>query len=383
MIPRPLQSYSAKSCFGSNVEPDDAGNYILNKKKKLLNCKASKCSNKNIIYTFNNYDLNSSLYTKLDLSYVCTVEDLSNNICATKIDFGASFINTYFIDPNGSLFGNSPCGINNFLQYRIYNPPSKYSGIGFDLSFQGQYYVFIFKNDGNISFYGENLTINYIIVGGGGGGGAGVIGGGGAGGGGGGGNVEYSTIMDLDAPLFSVKVGNGGNPGLTGGTPTSGQSGQSSSIIGSINVTTLGGFGGINGSSIGGNGGNSGSGGLGGLGGTVGGNGTNGGGGAGGGYFYGGGNGSNNSLSNPSFMNTINQYGAGGGGGNGDGGGGPGSGGNNAGGGGPNSGSPNGVTAIANYGGGGGGGASGNGIVGTSGNGGYGGSGIVIFYVVL
>ena len=28
----------------------------------------------------------------------------------------------YVIDPNGSLFGKSECGLNNYLNYREYNP---------------------------------------------------------------------------------------------------------------------------------------------------------------------------------------------------------------------------------------------------------------------
>jgi hypothetical protein len=29
----------------------------------------------------------------------------------------------YTIDPCGNLFGNTPCGLNNYMQYLVYNPP--------------------------------------------------------------------------------------------------------------------------------------------------------------------------------------------------------------------------------------------------------------------
>ena len=34
-----------------------------------------------------------------------------------------NFYNRYIIDPSGQLFGNTQCGVNNFLNYLVYNPP--------------------------------------------------------------------------------------------------------------------------------------------------------------------------------------------------------------------------------------------------------------------
>ena len=34
-----------------------------------------------------------------------------------------NFYARYIIDPSGQLFGNTSCGVNNFLNYLVYNPP--------------------------------------------------------------------------------------------------------------------------------------------------------------------------------------------------------------------------------------------------------------------
>ena len=76
--------------------------------------------------SFNKNNLNINLITKLDLTNVCVIEDASGNVCA---NYGIiyveipNFYNRYIIDPSGQLFGNTSCGVNNFLNYLVYNPP--------------------------------------------------------------------------------------------------------------------------------------------------------------------------------------------------------------------------------------------------------------------
>jgi hypothetical protein len=144
-----FKNYSAKSTFGVIKETQEAGDYILNKKNKLLNCNLSKktcnkllnCNPKPIYNVYNtavnlpskemtdnkkyyNYNLNMNLITKLDLKNISVIEDVSGNICPTTIVYNniPNFYNYYEIDPKGQLFGNTECGVNNFLSYLVYNP---------------------------------------------------------------------------------------------------------------------------------------------------------------------------------------------------------------------------------------------------------------------
>ena len=89
-----FKNSSAKPAFGSNKESMEAGDYILNKKKKILTCNSAKCIP---ITNFNNYNLNINLVTKLDLANVSVIEDASGNICPTSIIYSEipNFYNFY------------------------------------------------------------------------------------------------------------------------------------------------------------------------------------------------------------------------------------------------------------------------------------------------
>ena len=118
----------AKPAFGSNKESIEAGDYILNKKKKVINCNSSNLNcNNNLNNNFNNYNLNINLATKLDLTNINVIEDASGNICPTTIIYDQipNFYNRYIIDPKGQLFGNTQCGVNNFLSYLVPNTELK------------------------------------------------------------------------------------------------------------------------------------------------------------------------------------------------------------------------------------------------------------------
>ena len=142
-----FKNFSGKSAFGSNKASIDAGDYILKKKARATFCTSSTCPPRynlntqgelNLLRTakyiddidnhlpFNKSNLNINLVTKLDLTDVCVIQDASGNVCANNgIIYSEipNFYNRYVIDPNGSLFGNSQCDINNFLNYLVYYPP--------------------------------------------------------------------------------------------------------------------------------------------------------------------------------------------------------------------------------------------------------------------
>ena len=141
---RPFSNYSAKPTFAKVNEPLDAGEYITSKKTKYSFCNPNICHpNKNIYsqsmllvlrkannLAFNpcgNFDktqLYSNLYTKLDLSDLSgntpVISDLSGNF-PVDIKTDVTPYLTYNIDPSGNLFGNTPCGIDNYLNYLTYD----------------------------------------------------------------------------------------------------------------------------------------------------------------------------------------------------------------------------------------------------------------------
>lgn len=141
-----FKNYPAKAAFGSNKGTNEAGDYIFKKKARATYCTSSRCppiynlnsqGELNLLRTakyidrsnnqlpFNKNNLNINLVTKLDLTNVCVIEDASGNVCPTTIVYTdiPNFYNRYIIDPNGQLFGNTQCGVNNFLNYLVYNPP--------------------------------------------------------------------------------------------------------------------------------------------------------------------------------------------------------------------------------------------------------------------
>jgi hypothetical protein len=78
----------------------------------------TKCCNYNddIDYT----KLNINLITKEDLAGVTVIETFPGGVSPTTIDpnLNTPFYENYTIDPKGELFGNTCCGINNYLLYR-------------------------------------------------------------------------------------------------------------------------------------------------------------------------------------------------------------------------------------------------------------------------
>ena len=126
--------------FATLVENKSAGDYIIKKKAGVTMCDISKCYVNNKFSSesirqgvkrakyevfpsrFNRTQLYVNLQTKIDLSDVSVVEDLSGNVVPSVVDSTTEHpYLRYNIDPSGSLFGNTVCGNNNYVNYLVYN----------------------------------------------------------------------------------------------------------------------------------------------------------------------------------------------------------------------------------------------------------------------
>ncbi len=76
---------------------------------------------------FDKTELYVNLVTELDLSgdgVVSAAQVLQNQetgACPTEIVAGSVPYTTYYVDPLGELFGNTPCGLQNYVQFMRYN----------------------------------------------------------------------------------------------------------------------------------------------------------------------------------------------------------------------------------------------------------------------
>jgi hypothetical protein len=116
-----IHSLQAKKAFRSFREPLDASDYIIKRKGKAQNLNYGCCGN-----MINPYDLYVNLISKLDLKGVTVIQ--SNNLASlgespTEIDPNVVPFLDYIVDPSGALFGNTPCGINNFVELMVYDAP--------------------------------------------------------------------------------------------------------------------------------------------------------------------------------------------------------------------------------------------------------------------
>ena len=139
MATRPFAKTAPTRTFGQFKEPDNAGSYILKKKAKTTFCGANNCTPSITVNTqgnrlllresnalkyyncagsFNKANLNINLITKLNLQDVTVIKEQDNTTFY-------NFLN-YYIDPSGTLFGNNPCRINNYVSYMVYNPPNAF-----------------------------------------------------------------------------------------------------------------------------------------------------------------------------------------------------------------------------------------------------------------
>ena len=144
---------SAKPTFGTLRSNTFQSDYITNKKSRLAYCNTSnKCNNssgsynqinllnngrrlsyiylsKNGLIPFNKTNVIAGLYSKMNLKNVCTLINgfPCNNIntsceaCSDPVSIDmlstVPFNWTNTIDPVGALFGDTPCGIENYVNY--------------------------------------------------------------------------------------------------------------------------------------------------------------------------------------------------------------------------------------------------------------------------
>jgi hypothetical protein len=151
MPSRPFKPYMGKNTFGVLKEPQDAGQYILNKTASTSFCTPNVCvpsrtlasqssrlilRRANKIYfracqdPYNTANLNINLVTVLDLSGVPVIIDVSGNYPTTLDVLSIPYLD-YTIDPSGNLFGNTICGEDNFQNYLQFNPPYTTANPGF------------------------------------------------------------------------------------------------------------------------------------------------------------------------------------------------------------------------------------------------------------
>jgi hypothetical protein len=125
----------------------------VNQHKEGFRLNAAKRCN---ILPFNKSDLIVNLYSKMNLKYACTMingypcinpelSDVScsligsnipkccSNACSSVKTITPGSSNPFnwnnTIDPLGNLFGNSQCGIQNYTQYMVFNPPNNINNL--------------------------------------------------------------------------------------------------------------------------------------------------------------------------------------------------------------------------------------------------------------
>ena len=126
-----FKTIPAKSTFGTLQKELYQSDYINRKKNKC-----------NTILPVNKSNLIVGQYTKLNLYDVCTVSNgpppsihcefnncnpcqNSGNIVIIDPNSTNPFYYDYTIDPLGELFGKTSCGILNYTNYMVFNPPKR------------------------------------------------------------------------------------------------------------------------------------------------------------------------------------------------------------------------------------------------------------------
>lgn len=126
-----------KHTFGVFKEPQTASDYITKKKSEVIFCNVNPCVPNIIVNTqgdltllrktlistdvIDTTNLDVNLITKMDLTDVTSCDPSYNSL---NVDANGEIYYTYTIDPSGELFGNTICGLNNYVKYMVYNPPT-------------------------------------------------------------------------------------------------------------------------------------------------------------------------------------------------------------------------------------------------------------------
>ena len=134
----------AKPTFEKLHRVTTSGDYLKDKKSRIAYCNSQSCGkmsragsyaeknlfnngkyldelDKNVFNPNHKYDLAYNLYSSLDLSGTYVVTDISNNE-PTCIDISLiPFYESYNIDTDNSLFGDSNCNTLNYASYMTSN----------------------------------------------------------------------------------------------------------------------------------------------------------------------------------------------------------------------------------------------------------------------
>jgi hypothetical protein len=113
--------------YNEYYEIKNAKSMCCSAKNTYLNCESNLLVfnklkwNRTKLIPFSKTNLVAGLYSQEDLKYARTIANVSNNEYYTNIISPLSaftpFYDQYVIDPNGSLFGKTPCGIDNYLHF--------------------------------------------------------------------------------------------------------------------------------------------------------------------------------------------------------------------------------------------------------------------------
>lgn len=288
---------SGKPAFGNTFNTDDSGNYTRNKKAKLLyrhnyngfhfggvlgsqnnyllfqrakTIRNETCASCPDLTSFNTSDLVAGLYTNEALKGV-NVIDLSHNYPCNDVIYTPTLITlgsdpfywNYRIDPCGALFGNAPCGYDNYENYRVISKPvvttasslkdccvpfcltplPAYKATGTYTALDGDdnWHVVQFTGKGDITF-NYTFTVYYLLVGEGGFSSEGAFEHGGGGGGGGG--VRNSTYNPTVSTVYDVTVSGVGSVNSTAFGHTAGPGESAISYTGGVGGSPNGGTGG-------------------------------------------------------------------------------------------------------------------------------------------
>ncbi len=115
-------SYCNRNKCPINVKVGSQSNLILYNNAFLLNASKSRCIR---TLGYDNTELYINLISKLDLpGNLPIITDLSGQAHPVKIDASNNPLPpylTYDVDPSGVLFGDTICGINNYVRFMVYD----------------------------------------------------------------------------------------------------------------------------------------------------------------------------------------------------------------------------------------------------------------------
>ena len=128
-----FKSFTGKRTFGGFKESSSSSDYVNKKKSQQIFCNYTLKSNvisqgdlqflrrTNVSKHYcpdpiDTTNLNINLITRLNLSGVSVIKNNITTASPTPIETGSS----YTIDPNGDLFGNTLCGLNNYTRFMVF-----------------------------------------------------------------------------------------------------------------------------------------------------------------------------------------------------------------------------------------------------------------------